>query len=79
LISGNPVREHAVFEIEISTSSQIRLIVYDTLGRRVDVLASGEYPAGRHEVAWDGPSSGVYFANLQACGESITIKLVVIR
>lgn len=57
----------------LETSGEVSLDVYDLLGRHVEVLARGPYPAGPHKVRWDGRSekgqiapSGVYLYQLQA-------------
>jgi flagellar hook assembly protein FlgD len=46
--------------------------VYDVAGRKVDVLADGEFGAGEHELVWRGKdlagremSSGSYIVHLE--------------
>jgi hypothetical protein len=53
--------------------SQVQLGVYDLLGRRVAILATGELSAGRHDRSWDGKTTGgepapagIYFYRLVA-------------
>lgn len=59
------------FSLDKSTDAQLR--VYDLSGRLVRTLAEGSFPAGEHQVNWNGKndrgenvSSGVYFYRLQA-------------
>lgn len=46
---------------------QVKLSVYDVLGREIAVLVDGVMPAGSHSVPFsaDGLSSGIYFVRLQ--------------
>ena len=58
----NPFNPVAVVPFALPEAAQVRISVYDVRGRRVAVLASGVYAAGRHRVLFDGSgwSSGVY-------------------
>ena len=41
--------------------AEIQIDVYDLLGRRVASLARGPWPAGAHEVQWNGEApAGIY-------------------
>ncbi|RKZ14762.1 hypothetical protein DRQ53_10745 [bacterium] len=81
----NPATELS-FVLENETSD-LRLVIYDAQGRRVRVLASGEFGAGRHRARWDGTddrgrlvASGVYFARLRVEGrEAGARKLALVK
>lgn len=54
-------------------SDVVRLVVYDAIGREVDVLVRGAMQAGRYEVEWDGRDaagrvlpSGMYLYRIEA-------------
>jgi hypothetical protein len=57
----------------------VKLVVYDLLGREVAVLVDEEKSPGSYEVTFDGGglSSGVYFYRLQA-GDLVQTKTLVI-
>jgi hypothetical protein len=61
--------------------SNVRLIIYDILGREVSTLFNKELQPGTYEVTWDASSnpSGVYFYKLATQGYSETKKMVLIR
>jgi hypothetical protein len=54
----------------LSAASEVRLVVYDILGREVAVLVNERKAPGRYEVTFDasGLASGVYFYRLEAGG-----------
>jgi N-acetylneuraminic acid mutarotase len=62
-------------------TSNVRLVVYDLLGREVATLVDGNKPAGVHEVKCDaaGLASGVYLYRLMAGDFVETKKLTVLK
>jgi len=64
----NPFNPSTTIEYELPKASEVRLSVYDMLGREVSVLVNERMDAGVHEVKFDGSNlaSGVYLYRLQA-------------
>jgi hypothetical protein len=77
----NPFNPTTVISGEWTVISDVRLVVYDVLGREVAVLASGRYPPGRYSFTFDGANmaSGVYFYRLMAGLYSAERKMVLVR
>ena len=59
----------------------VRLIIYDVLGREIATLVNEELNPGMYEVTWDASSypSGVYFYKLVTQDFSETKKMVLIK
>jgi subtilisin family serine protease len=73
-------------EVRGEKSARVRLVIHDLRGRVVRVLLDREFPAGRHEVAWDGRSgngervpSGVYLYHLSVEERNYTKKMLLLR
>jgi hypothetical protein len=82
----NPFNPETRIDFELPQSCRVELSVYNLLGRRVRILADGDYSAGSHTVTWDGSddsgsavSSGVYFYRLTASGISETRKMLLMK
>jgi choice-of-anchor B domain-containing protein len=77
----NPVRGTGTLRFALPGAAEVRLSVYDALGREVAVLAEGARGAGPHEAALDVAAlpPGVYLARLVASGRSTTARLTVAR
>ncbi len=62
-------------------NSEVRLAVYDVLGREVAVLVNEMQGPGTYEVKFDGAklSSGVYFCRLTAGTYSSALKMVLTK
>jgi hypothetical protein len=62
----NPFNPSTTIKYELPKATEVRLSVYDILGREVSVLVNEKKEAGVHEVKFDGSnlSSGVYFYRL---------------
>jgi len=73
--------ESAKMLVNLSRSCQVRLQIYDLIGRRVATLLDGSLSAGSHEIFWDGAyaGSGTYFVYFEAEGQTARGKLVVVR
>ena len=84
----NPFNSTTVIDFDLPTSSEVELVVYDVLGRRVrDLTPSVGLAAGRYAIDWNGVdesgrsvASGVYFYRLQATGGfRATGRVVLVR
>jgi len=82
----NPLGAGTVITYTLPRAQELDLAVYDTAGRLVRRLASGEQPAGEQHLFWDGratsgrpASAGVYFVRLSAGERTLSRKLVVTR
>jgi flagellar hook assembly protein FlgD len=82
----NPFNAVTNIGFNLPQHGQVRLQVYDLLGRSVVVLHDGFLQAGSHTIEWDGRSaagkemaSGVYFYRLQAEDFDGTKKMLLIK
>ena len=64
----NPFNPGTTITYELPRASEVRLSVYDILGREVSVLVNGRVDAGSHRARFDGSglASGVYMYRLEA-------------
>jgi lysophospholipase L1-like esterase len=77
----NPFNPATTVSFSVPTQSFVSLKVYDTLGREVSTLLSGQLFAGMYSRQWNtaGLSSGVYFYRLQAGDFVETKKMLLLR
>jgi len=82
----NPFNPRTELAYVLGVPGRARLALYDARGRLVAVLADAESQAGRHTATWDGADargrpapSGIYFARLEAAGETRVQRLVLAR
>jgi hypothetical protein len=77
----NPFNPTTVIPYALPLRSQVRLSVFDILGREVAVLVDGVVDAGQHAVEFSGAdlASGVYFYRLEAADFRATHKLVLMK
>lgn len=82
----NPFARTTTIEYALPERQEVRLEVYDVLGRRVALLAEGEQAAGFHQVRWGGRgadgrqlASGVYLVRLTAGPYAATQRLTLVR
>lgn len=77
----NPFNPTTRIKFAVPTSVQVKLVVYDLLGREVALLVDERLNAGQHSVTFDAShlASGVYVYRLQAGEEVHTRKLILVR
>jgi hypothetical protein len=75
----NPFNPSTTISFELPLSTEVRLSVFDMLGREVLVLVNEGRNAGVHEVKCDGSglASGVYFYKIQA-GDFVQAKRMLV-
>lgn len=77
----NPFNPKTKIEFSLPQANDVKLTVYDVLGRRVAVLVDGKRQAGQHLVTFDASnlSSGVYIYRLKANGFSQSRKMLLVK
>lgn len=75
----NPFNPNTSIKFKVEGRKFTRLVVYDILGKEVDVLVNEKLCAGEYEATFDGTnrSSGIYFYSLYADGKLIDTKKMV--
>ncbi|MEM8487995.1 MAG: PQQ-dependent sugar dehydrogenase [Bacteroidota bacterium] len=81
----NPTSGETTIPFTLSRSGNVELAVFDLLGRKVQVLASGVYPAGAHTATWDGSAhadidlpGGPYFYSLRVDEAVVATRLLTL-
>lgn len=77
----NPLRGTTTIGFSVPESRDVRLAVYDVLGREVAVLRDGMVAAGSHTVVFDGSAlpSGVYVLRMDTEAFVTTQRLTLLR
>jgi len=82
----NPMRGQAEISFALPKAGPVSIDVYNVAGQRVRNLADRTYPAGYHQLRWNGAddhglklAAGVYLLRMSATGFTTATKMVVIR
>jgi hypothetical protein len=82
----NPFSTMTAFSFTLPGRSPVALSIYNIEGKLIRTLVSDACGSGVNKALWDGTdfrgnpvSSGVYFYRLQAGGEVLTRKMVLVR
>lgn len=80
-VSPNPVRTEAAVTLDLAEAADVRVAVYDALGREVARLADGASEAGRLRLTFDasGLPAGVYTVRAHVGTERHGRRLTVTR
>lgn len=78
----NPFNSVTRIKYKILNSTDIKIVVYDIMGKEVRTLINKKQSAGTYEISFDGNnlSSGIYYYNLMVEDERIsTRKMLMIK
>lgn len=77
----NPFNPSTSIRFTMPETADVKVAVYDMIGREVAVLIDGAISQGDHTVSWDAinASSGVYIYRLTAAGQVITRKMTLVK
>ena len=82
----NPFNPETKIHFQLANNSDVQLIIYDILGRKIRTLVSNHLNVGNHVVTWDGlnedganVASGMYVYRIEA-GDFIDYrKMLLVR
>jgi hypothetical protein len=76
----NPFNPTTSISVSLPVMSELKVAVFDVLGREVARLAEGRYSAGTHPLTFDGSklASGVYFVQIEVSGHGIEIQKITL-
>lgn len=77
----NPFNATTTLQYSLLQSSGVTIEIYNIVGQRVMTIFNDIQQAGEHNITWDAPGfpSGVYFARLEAGGQSQTVKMMLLK
>lgn len=83
----NPFNPQTTIRYDLPAGShQVRLVIYDMLGKQVRTLVDGNQSGGAHSILWDGKddsgkqvASGIYVYKLSAGKQSYTKRMTLVR
>jgi outer membrane protein assembly factor BamB len=77
----NPFNPNTTINIQISSTCEVRLVVYDVLGKEIDVLVNQILKPGNYDVNWNAAkySSGAYYYRIVAGDFVETKKMIILK
>jgi non-reducing end alpha-L-arabinofuranosidase len=72
-VSYNPSKVSAIISFTLQDARRVDMIIFDQRGRRIDAIASGIIPAGRHVAVWNAglAPAGVYVLRISIDNQGI--------
>ncbi len=77
----NPFNSTTHISFSLPTASQVKLTIYDALGRELKTIVNEKLNPGFHNAVWNASSvgSGVYFVKMSAGNYNTTKKIVLLK
>lgn len=77
----NPFNNSTRITFALTESRQVRLDIFDSIGRRIRTLHNGQLESGYHTVPFDasGLASGVYFYRITSEGFTSSKKMILVK
>ena len=77
----NPFNPNTKILFEVPSAQNVSLVIFDSVGRKVETLVHGFIEAGEHEVVFDGNglASGVYYYRLTAGNFHQTNSMMLLK
>ena len=77
----NPFNPSTKIEFNVPSAGEVKIVVYDLLGKEVQTLVNRQMVMGIHSVTFTsaGLSTGVYIYRLETANTSIAKKMVLVK
>jgi hypothetical protein len=77
----NPFNPVTNIKLDVPKSANVKVSVFDMLGREIEVLVNEQLNAGSYKVSWNASkySSGVYFYKIFTSDYTATKKMMLVK
>ena len=77
----NPFNGSTTINYFLAKAADVRINIFDILGRKIETLSEGFQSIGSHRLIWNGDSrpSGIYFYRIQAGNFVETKKMLLVK
>jgi len=77
----NPFNSSTRISFGLPESAEIKLSIFDTIGREVERISNSIFETGHHSLAWqaEGMAAGIYFIHLNVGGDRGIRKVLLIK
>lgn len=77
----NPFNSQTTIKFSVAKSGNVKIKLFDILGREVSTIVDGQYEAGKHSVIYNASNlaSGVYFYFMISGDYKVSKKMVLIK
>ncbi len=82
----NPFNPHTNIRFDLLNAGQVKIVIYDIMGRKVSTIADDFFNSGSYSVEWEAVDSdsralpsGIYLCRLQSGSYWETIKIMLMR
>ncbi|MBT8384053.1 MAG: T9SS type A sorting domain-containing protein, partial [Ignavibacteria bacterium] len=75
----NPFNPSTTIEFTLPAEGNVKLVLFDAVGKEVDVIAANDFSAGNHSINYNASNlpSGVYFYRIES-GSFIQSKKMIL-
>ena len=77
----NPFKDVTTIEFNIPEDGNVRIELYNSIGKRLEVITDREYTAGTHEVQFNATklAVGTYFIKLESNGQTLNKAVQIVK
>ncbi len=77
----NPFNPNTTIDFSLSYETEVKLEIFDILGKKIAALFTGILSAGQHKLNWQatGLPGGIYYAPLKTESERKIIKMMLLK
>ncbi len=77
----NPFNPSTTINFSIAKSGNVKIIIYDVIGREVKTLVNSYYSKGSYNITWNANSypSGIYFYRIESNNYNTVKKMVLLK